>query len=286
MYYGIILTTIVVAFLIYTYATREPIDNILTYREYFSKWLKSHGQPDTPPEETPGPLAPYLKPIYKMSKKFANFGFTPNKMTIFNFLIAFYAILFIDLGEFWLMFAGLAILFSGMLDNVDGCIAGILNKESNTGAYLDAVVDRFGDIVWMIGPIFYILKLANFYGWFYTNLFVGLGFLAIVMTQIQEYCRARQQGLGLYRTVVTAGERSWRLIFIVVFIFELGASFLAQYLPLFQYGILRDIHVGAAIWSMPILIIIILVTAVISIIHLSVFGFRNLDKIEDQITPK
>jgi len=242
--------------------------------------MRSHGQPDTPPEETRGPIAPYLKPVYKMSILFARFGFTPNKMTLFNFLIGFYAIIFFDLGEFWILFGGIAILFSGILDNVDGCIAGITNNETNLGAYLDAVVDRAGDIVWMIGPILYILKYSNFYGFFYTNLFLVLSFAAIASIQIQEYCRARQQGLGLQRTVVTPGERTWRLIIIAIFVTELGASYLAQYSPIFQQGILKDIHIGAAILSMPILITILLILSVVSIIQLTVFGIKNLDKIE------
>ena len=93
--YAIILLSITGAFLIYTFATRKPLGEILDFREFFKKWLQSHGQTQETPEETPGPLPPYQRVAYEFSVGLAKFGFNPNKMTIFNFIIGFYGILFV-----------------------------------------------------------------------------------------------------------------------------------------------------------------------------------------------
>lgn len=266
--------------MLYTYFKREPIQKIISFREYFSKWLQSHGQPDKPAEEFKGPLPTYMNQMYNFSKIFAKFGFTPNKMTFFNFLLGFYAILFIDLGEISIFFAGFVIGVSGILDSIDGCIAGILEKETKFGAFFDATIDRFGDIVWMISPILYLLTSSDIYGNFYVNLFLSLALITIASTQIQEYCRARQQGLGLFSTPMTVGERPWRLLIMVGFLFDLGGSYFLQYIPAFTQGSLYSLHLAAVIWDIPILIMVLFVISVISIIQLSVHGRKNLDKIE------
>ena len=278
--YAISLLSITGAFLIYTFATRKPLGEILDFREFFKKWLQSHGQTQETPEETPGPLPPYQRVAYEFSVGFAKFGFTPNKMTIFNFIIGFYGILFVELGEICLLFAGLSLVFSGFLDSVDGGIASITDQSSEFGAYLDSVIDKFGDIVWMMCPIYYILKISWFYGGFYTNLFFGLGAIGIAFVLIQEYCRARQQGLGIEETPMTAGERPWRLMIMSYWLGYLGISYMVQYSPACQQGIMKDMHTWIAIWGIPISIIVVLIMSIISIIHLSIFAYKNLDKSE------
>ncbi|MFX1451804.1 MAG: CDP-alcohol phosphatidyltransferase family protein [Promethearchaeota archaeon] len=298
-YYGISLIIVTIVFLIYTYLKRAKISNILTFREYFSKWQISHDQPDKPPEEVPGPLVPYSKMVYNFSKNFAKFGFTPNKMTIFNFLIGFYAILFFALGGNFVYFAALSILFSGILDSVDGCIAGITNNETEFGAYFDAVIDKFGDIVWMIGPILYLLTYSEVYGPFFSNvfgpigallkivdftgnyhfkLFAVLGLLTIGTTIIQEYCRARQQGLGLDKTIMTLGERPWRVFVMSLLIGILGGAFLTFNISIFREGQLYINNIWYILWLVPLMFVILFAFSIISIIQLTIHGKKYLDK--------
>ncbi len=300
-YYGISLIIITAVFLVYTFLKREKVGNILPFREYMIKWLNSHGQPDKTPEECPGPLVPYSNLVYNFSKGFAKFGFTPNKMTIFNFLLGFYSIFFFGLGGAYIYFAALSIMFSGILDSVDGCIAGIQEKETMFGAYFDALIDKFGDIVWMIGPILYLLTYAeihgplyssifgplgylvhyfDFFGNAYLDLFVIIGLLTIATTLIQEYCRARQQGLGLEETPMTIGERPWRVFVMALLIGILGGAFISLYSPVFQEGQLFINNMFYANWLIPLMFIILFGFSIISIIHLTIYGKKHLDKVE------
>ncbi len=277
---------------------RESIENVLTFKEFFSKWQTSHDQPDTPPEEVPGPLVPYLKLVYKFSKGLARFGFSPNKMTVLSFLIVLYSIFFFGLGADFVFLAGLFIGISGILDNVDGCIAGILNKGSNFGAYFDAIMDKFGDIILMIGPILYLYIYPAVFGPFFLDtlgpsylfryfdifntshfsFFIILGLVTIATTLIQEYCRARQEGLGLLETKVTIGERPFRIITVSVLIGIVGGSYWSQYNPAFNQGALLNNHIFYAVWLIPIMISISFVISIISIMQLSIHGWKHLDE--------
>ncbi|MFX0135979.1 MAG: CDP-alcohol phosphatidyltransferase family protein, partial [Candidatus Hodarchaeota archaeon] len=193
------------------------------------------------------------------------------------------------------------IMFSGILDSVDGCIAGILEKETKFGAYFDAVIDKFGDIVWMVGPILYLLTYSEIYGPFYSSVFGPIGFLfkfldfsanyhfklfvligliTIGTTLIQEYCRARQQGLGLEETPMTVGERPWRVTIMSLLIGILGGAFLSFNSPIFREGQLYLTNLWYSFWLIPLMFIILFAFSIISIIQLTVHGKKHLDKTE------
>ncbi|WP_380176658.1 CDP-alcohol phosphatidyltransferase family protein [Kineococcus sp. DHX-1] len=95
--------------------------------------------------------------------------------------------------------AGVLLAVAGVFDNLDGAVAVMTGRTSRRGALLDAVVDRVGDaacavVLWGCGAPAWLVLVAG-----------GLA-------QLQEYVRARAQGLGVDDvTVVSVAERPVRL---------------------------------------------------------------------------
>jgi len=87
----------------------------------------------------------------------------------------------------------------GLLDNLDGAVAVMRSRTSARGALLDASCDRVGDaccalVLWAAGAPAWLALTAG-----------GLG-------QLQEYVRARAQGLGVQDVgVVSVAERPVRI---------------------------------------------------------------------------
>ncbi|MEZ0164056.1 CDP-alcohol phosphatidyltransferase family protein [Kineococcus sp. LSe6-4] len=95
--------------------------------------------------------------------------------------------------------AGVLLALAGVFDNLDGAVAVMTGRTSRRGALLDATSDRVGDaacavVLWACGAPAWLALLAG-----------GLA-------QLQEYVRARAQGLGVEDvTIVSVAERPVRL---------------------------------------------------------------------------
>lgn len=100
-------------------------------------------------KSTDGPVSRYIN--RKMSNAITRFivkhniPLTPNQVSVISFLIgAAGAILFLFDQ---LILAGTLIQVSSVIDGVDGELARVLRKESRFGAFFDAMLDRFVDIL-------------------------------------------------------------------------------------------------------------------------------------------
>ena len=76
-------------------------------------------------------------------------GISPNSLTILGFLLAIVSAYALSRGE-W-MIGGFLLLFSSVFDVFDGAVARAYGKVSNFGNYFDAVTDKYGEGLILIG---------------------------------------------------------------------------------------------------------------------------------------
>lgn len=140
--------------------------------------------------------------IKKIAQKLAKTPITPNFLTITSFLTLMAATLFVAYQK--LVIGGFLIFLGGFLDGLDGELARITNKVSKMGAFLDPVTDRYGDLIILLGFLFYkeIKILVDFKYWV---------ILTILGTFMTSYTRAKGEALGAKKANVGLMARSERL---------------------------------------------------------------------------
>lgn len=107
---------------------------------------------------------------------------TPVGLTILGLLSSVVATLFYSYGH--LLWAGAAILFSGLFDVLDGVVARISNRASGFGGTLDALVDRYTEFFYVLGPV-----LGGYVDW-------PLAFVTMFSIIASSYVRARAESVG------------------------------------------------------------------------------------------
>jgi CDP-diacylglycerol--glycerol-3-phosphate 3-phosphatidyltransferase len=146
---------------------------------------------------------PYL---YKFFKNIFGECGNPNLFTLMGFFATLLASLFI-LKEFW-VWAGLAIILSGILDLFDGVIARRLGKVTVFGGFLDSVLDRYSDLFLLLALLIHYLKLGN-HGLVILTSFVSIG------TALIPYTRARAEAANVPCNIGLM-ERAERIILLSV----------------------------------------------------------------------
>lgn len=214
-------------FLAHTILTRKKFDlKEITFEEYFKFWLDHH-HVELNPSEVRGPLKPYLHAFFIAGKAYARLGFTANKLTVLGFIWGLWYLECWFLGGNWILLAVLFVILSGSTDSLDGVVALLTGTESKIGAWYDAILDKFGDIVWIAGPFFFIFTDPVAQAAFdpvWLTIVAAVGLFALLFSQIQEYCRARAGELGLGVNIPTIGERISRLGFMIVITACIGFS--------------------------------------------------------------
>jgi CDP-diacylglycerol---glycerol-3-phosphate 3-phosphatidyltransferase len=108
---------------------------------------------------------------------------------------------------------GAALLtLAGLFDFFDGSLARLANSVSAFGAFLDSVVDRYSDLVVLLGVVLYYHRGADT-----TGVFLTIG--ALVGTIMTSYTKARAQSIGVACEIGLI-ERPERLIVLIA-----GAAF-------------------------------------------------------------
>jgi CDP-diacylglycerol---glycerol-3-phosphate 3-phosphatidyltransferase len=131
-------------------------------------------------------------------------AFQPIHLT---FSALFFSVLVIPafLHSFWL--GGLALLFAGVLDTLDGALARKAGRTSPSGAFLDSVLDRASDFVIYLGLwAALVLRVPRLFLW--VTLLI---FFCIQGSYLVSYARARGEGLGVSTTAGVFG-RAERLV--------------------------------------------------------------------------
>ncbi len=149
-----------------------------------------------------GTLQPILE---KIGKAFASTGLSPNFWTFLGLVFALASALVYGLGiEFGLIIGGLLLLVSGFFDMIDGQVARVTGKTSLKGSYLDSMFDKIAEVAIFLGLL--IGGYAEPY----------LVLLAITLSLLVSYARAKSDALNIKLQGVGIGERAERLLIIAI----------------------------------------------------------------------
>jgi len=157
----------------------------------------------------------------------------PNLLTLLGLVINIGAAVLFAKGLFF--WAGLVVLFAGIFDMVDGEVARRTKRVTTFGAFFDSVIDRYSDLLLLLGLIHWYAKLDQL---FYVAL-TGLVLIGSVMT---SYTRARAESL-IPQCKVGFLERPERIVLLII-----GALFNRMAAVLWVMAILSNWTVSQRIW--------------------------------------
>ncbi len=123
------------------------------------------------------------KPLSPVAKRVK---INPNVITVTGFLIITAAAITLPYN---LRFGGILILCGGLFDMFDGIIARVNGRETDFGAFLDSVLDRYSDSFLLLGFSWYFVKNVST-----PAMFLSLG--TMVGTLIISYTQSLGEGLG------------------------------------------------------------------------------------------
>ena len=147
-----------------------------------------------------------LKPaLEKMGKGFAATGLSPNFWTVVGLGFALLSAIVYGMGiEFGLIIGGVLLLVSGFFDMVDGQVARVTGKTSKVGSYLDSMFDKIAETAIFLGIL--VGGYAEPY----------LVLLAITLSLLVSYARAKSDSLNVKLQGIGIGERAERLLVIAI----------------------------------------------------------------------
>jgi CDP-diacylglycerol--glycerol-3-phosphate 3-phosphatidyltransferase len=146
------------------------------------------------------PLSKIIKFVFKTK------NLNPTYFTLLGLLVNILAaIAFVDGKWLW---AGILILTAGLFDMLDGAVARTFGKVSNFGGFLDSVIDRYSDLVLLIGLIIYYAQHNNMHLLVLTAV-VSIGTILI------PYTRARAE-VFIPHCDVGIMERAERIILLAL----------------------------------------------------------------------
>ena len=147
-----------------------------------------------------------LQPLLeKIGSGFAATGLSPNFWSGVSLFFAFVSGMVYGLNfEFSLIIGGIFLLISGFFDIVDGQVARISKKTSKKGGFLDSVFDKIAEVVIFLGILIGGYAQPH---WI---------LVAITLSLLVSYTRARAESLGIKLQGVGIGERAERLLVIAI----------------------------------------------------------------------
>ena len=134
----------------------------------------------------------------------------PNHLTMLGLGVSIVAACALAQGR--LRVGAVLLALAGLFDFFDGSLARLANSVSAFGAFLDSVVDRYSDLVVLLGVVLYYHRAADT-----TGVFLTIG--ALVGTIMTSYTKARAQSIGVACEIGLI-ERPERLIVLIA-----GATF-------------------------------------------------------------
>ena len=130
----------------------------------------------------------------------ARLGLTPNMVTLLGLLFSVATAYLIATER--LVAAGILLLVSALFDHLDGALARLTDRVTVFGAFLDSVVDRMTEAMVLFGVLLLALSRGS-------DVLAILVFLALGLSVLVSYTRARAEGLGVSGEVgiLTRAER-------------------------------------------------------------------------------
>jgi len=134
----------------------------------------------------------------------------PNHLTVVGLGVSIVAAGALAHGR--LRLGAVLLTLAGLFDFFDGSLARLANSVSAFGAFLDSVVDRYSDLVVLLGVVIFYHRAADTNGVFLTM-------VALIGTIMTSYTKARAQSIGVACEIGLI-ERPERLIVLIA-----GATF-------------------------------------------------------------
>ena len=130
----------------------------------------------------------------------------PNYLTLIGLAINIGAAVLFAKGVFF--WGGLVVIFAGIFDIVDGEVARRTKRVTKFGAFFDSVIDRYSDVVLLLGLVIWYAKLNSMF-------YVGLTGLVLIGSLMTSYTRARAESL-IPSCKVGFLERPERIVLLII----------------------------------------------------------------------
>jgi len=130
----------------------------------------------------------------------------PNILTLIGLVINIFAMVLFAKGIF--VWAAGVIVFAGIFDIVDGEVARRTKRVTKFGAFFDSVIDRYSDLLLLLGLIIWYAKIDRIF-------YVGLTGLVLIGSVLTSYTRARAESL-IPACKVGFLERPERIVLLVI----------------------------------------------------------------------
>ena len=137
---------------------------------------------------------------------FARMGINPNFLTFTGFAINLFAAYLFAYGYF--RWAGGAVTLAAVFDLTDGPVARSTRRVTPFGAFFDSVLDRYSDLVLLIGLLIYYGRINRFE-------YVTLVAVAMIGSVMTSYTRARAE-IMIPSCKVGFLERPERVVLILI----------------------------------------------------------------------
>ncbi|MFQ5897241.1 MAG: CDP-alcohol phosphatidyltransferase family protein [Candidatus Methylomirabilia bacterium] len=123
-----------------------------------------------------------------LSKLLIRCRLRPNHLTILGLGVSVLAALAFARGRGPL--AGFLLILAGLFDFFDGSLARLSGQVTPFGAFLDSVMDRYSDLVVLLGLLLLFIRTGSYTG-------VLLTMAVLVGTVMVSYTKARAQAIGI-----------------------------------------------------------------------------------------
>lgn len=144
-------------------------------------------------------------------------GVRPNYLTFIGLMVNGVAAALLAAGRFRM--AGLVITLAAVFDLVDGRVARESNQVTRFGGFFDSVIDRYSDLVLLMGLLVYYASINRFF-------YIILTAVAMTGCVMVSYTRARAENI-IPKCKVGFMERPERIVlFIIASLFERWAPVL------------------------------------------------------------
>jgi CDP-diacylglycerol--glycerol-3-phosphate 3-phosphatidyltransferase len=140
----------------------------------------------------------------------ADLGIPPSAITFTGLILSVLAAWALATGHF--PRGGVLLVLAGICDMIDGASARAGNRTSSRGAFLDSTIDRYSEIVVLLGALLYFLVRSPRSPEILTAAVI---FLALGGSLMVSYTRARAEAVGTACEVGWA-ERPERVVIMIV----------------------------------------------------------------------
>src|SRR4029450_9504896 len=132
----------------------------------------------------------------------ARLGMRPNHLALLGLGVSFLGAMAFVAGR--TRYAGVLLILAGLCDFLDGSLARASGQVSAFGAFLDSVIDRYSDLVVLLGIVVLYAQMPHARG-------AVVAMAGLIGSMMVSYTKARAESIGV-RCTVGMMERPERMI--------------------------------------------------------------------------